>query len=187
MGQLRRALDWLTAPPRHIPDSALTPPIVDADLGVQMQRAADRAAAGDDGLDFSIESLRHLQDRLMSGDSAGETMFQLGAYLGEVLRRNAPGTAWAWPVTRRKRARKKPAIAAGKWITEPLDWVDRVASGKAHPKESLIDYAENVRAIAADPSADTADRLGLRTRFVANGETLHNARDRLGRSRWRRS
>jgi hypothetical protein len=185
--RLRRALDRLTAPPRHIPDRAIASPIVDGDLGVEMHRSAEQAASENDGLDFSIDSLRRVQERLMSGDCDDEALYRFGAYLGEVLRRNAPGTAWAWPATRRKRARQEPAIAVGKWVTEPLDWVDRIASGKAHPETSLIDYAEQVRAMAADPSADTADDLGLRTRFATNGEALHKTWDRFRRRRWRRS
>jgi hypothetical protein len=61
-----------------------------------------------------------------------------------------------------------------------VDWVERVASGKAHPEESLIDFVEQVQAMAADPSPDTAQRIGLRTRFVTNAESLQASWGRFG-------
>lgn len=181
-GLARRFRDWWTTPPR-IPESALAAPIVDEGLASDMARLADEIARGDDRLDYSVTSLEHVQERLRGGSVEGDDLRGLGAYLGEVLRRNAPGTAWAWSVGRHRRP-PEPAIAVAKWVTEPFDWVDRVASGRAHPDTSMVDYCESIKTLATGPFDEAAERLGLKTRLPTNGAALRQSWHRLRRRRW---
>jgi hypothetical protein len=167
-GRLGRVLDWWNRPP-HIPDRALGSPVIDAALANEMTNLADDLASEDDRLDFSVGSLTVVQDRLSSVRVRDEVLLSLGAYLGEVLIRNAPDAAWArCPKRRWRRWHPDPGVAFGKQMTDPFYWVELIESGK--PSETLVHYASSLLEYAAEPSAETAKRLGYRARRPNDSE-----------------
>ena len=144
-----------------------------------MAKQSEDAVSGNSELDYSVESLDRLQEFLHSTRRDRQRRYSLGAYLGEVIRRNALGTAWAYPTGPRGRVqRRHPCYAMGRWVTDPLDYANRIAVGKAHPNTSLSEYFRQVSTFAASPTDDTATALGLQHRIVVSAPW-----DNL-RSRW---
>lgn len=151
--------------------------------GRETTRVAGEAASRYERLDYSIDSLAVLQDHLRAEPVDGDTAYVLGVYVGEVLVRNAENAAWGWPVGRGNRRYSNPAVAVGTWHVDPFEWVERVALGKAHPESSLVNDAIAVRDFAQDPSFETGERIGLRSRRRSN---LDSSRDFWRRRRTNR-
>ncbi len=163
---VKRVVEWLRTPP-EIPDSALVPPHIDSALAERMARESEAAVVANNDLDYSVESLVRLQQLLPLARRDRQALYSLGAYLGEVIRRNASVTAWVYPAGRRGRVQRQPRLAVGRWLADPLDYVQLIAYGKAHPDTSLSKYVQQLWALAENPTYDTATALGLRRRHVS--------------------
>jgi hypothetical protein len=136
-------------------------PVDDPALASEMADLATEAAEAQ-GLDFSVASLEGLEVTMQATREDEEAIRRLGAYVGEVLCRNATGARWARAPQRRRPG--TPGIAFGKWIADPFDRVRRAASGGTHPDDTLVNFARELVTYSADPTEETAAALGWRTK-----------------------
>lgn len=140
-------------------DEYLAPLRTDVELATAMREEADAFAARNH-LDFSTESLGALDHDLGTGST-----FEMGAYLGEVIRRAEPTVHWA------RTERGEPGIAVGSWLADPFDQVERLQRHKA--TASLAEYAAGVATVAsAESTEEGAAQAGLRTKRLTPWEQL---------------
>lgn len=157
-----RIRDWWTRDPA-IPDEALASPVRSGGFADEMVAAARRCQSLDERLDLSVPSVEVVDELAAGGDRTPVEVYLLGAYVGEVLRGAAPMFEWAVA----PRAPDSPCLALGKQMMDPFELVERYARGRRHPEDSVARAVGEIIEYGADPSGDTAARLGWTTRFVA--------------------
>ena len=82
-----------------------------SEVATEMRALAEALAAGDEGLDFGLDSLKELEQRILArrrSSIAGDEQQAWGAYLGETIARSAEGVQW---VGFASAAAEAPAVA----------------------------------------------------------------------------
>jgi hypothetical protein len=164
-GWIIRFYKWVREPIK-IPDSAIPDPLWDPELTQYMSVEADQVTHEDGRLDYSVRSL-DVVDQLLNegGTSKMVDLFGFGAYLGEVIRRNATGAEWAWRSEKHRKSRQDPGIAIGKWLADPLERIDNQRRlMRKHPGSTLSAYVTQLCEYADTPTEDTIQALGWRRR-----------------------
>jgi hypothetical protein len=180
---IARVLKWWR-PESHVPsEDTLATPMLDHDLASEMELAAELVARADGRLDYTSVSVGVVAEKIASGSCSGVDLHRYGAYVGEVLRRNADGFAWGFP----SRGPRTPSLALRKWMADPFELIDRYRRPSPHPEDTLVRSVDAMLAYAASPTEGSATALGWTTKFVSptNGEALMDGW-RRARRRWRR-
>ena len=131
-----------------------------------MSAVAAVVADVDPLLDFSPASIQRVQETIARTDCGGVRVYQLGAYVGETLRRNAPPAAWAR--TPRRPRSVGIALPDDAFLIDPFDIVERYAHRRRHNAEDTL-----VRAVAdlltwmRAPTPQTEAELGWSTTVLS--------------------
>ena len=126
----------------------------------EMATLAASISDSDERMDYSVQSLTVL-DAELPGTERREA---IAASLGEVIRRNSRvEVLWQWPPPKSIYPDLPQLQVAGQHYLCPDQRVG--PSWKSASNDSLVDYANQAITLAASPTKETAERLGLKPSY----------------------